>query len=44
MFIVGPKGAGKSWFIKNICKQSIYFDNKYYDYKNFIQNLKETLL
>ncbi|KAM3141359.1 hypothetical protein pb186bvf_006477 [Paramecium bursaria] len=44
MFIVGPKGAGKSWFIKNICKQSIYFDNKYYDYKNFIQNLKDTLL
>lgn len=35
LFVVGPKGVGKSWFIKNSCKNTIIVDNNYINFDSF---------
>ncbi|CAD8135141.1 unnamed protein product [Paramecium pentaurelia] len=44
VFVVGAKGIGKSWFLRNTCKNSIIIDNTHINFQSFFFQMKMEII
>ncbi|CAD8053652.1 unnamed protein product [Paramecium sonneborni] len=44
VFVVGAKGSGKSWFLRNVCKNSIIIDNTHINFQSFFEQMKNDII
>ncbi|CAK85449.1 unnamed protein product (macronuclear) [Paramecium tetraurelia] len=44
VFVVGAKGIGKSWFLRNTCKNSIVIDNSHINFQSFFDQMRMEII